>query len=131
MILSHIISPLLFASPQRTDVNLLYPRVITSLDVAPFFLHMITECSFDYLHYVCNFIRWAHGCIERKPRRQYHVMIPHQVHCTLRHVEHIEESRNSRRNVLCGRDVPSICLMSSVRISGRQFFPSEGVCQTD
>jgi hypothetical protein len=56
-------------------------------------------------------------------------MTHHTAHGKLDNVETNEESINVFRKCLDDRDVPSLCQISGVRISGRQFFPCEGIRQ--
>ena len=56
-------------------------------------------------------------------------MAHHTAHDTLDSVERNEESINVFSKFLDDRDVPSLCQISGVRISGRQFFPREGIRQ--
>jgi hypothetical protein len=54
----------------------------------------------------------------------------HTAHYTLDSVEGNDEGINVFSKGLDDRDVPSLCQISGVRISGRQFFPCEGIRQS-
>jgi hypothetical protein len=56
-------------------------------------------------------------------------MAHHTTHDTLGSVERNEEDINVFSKSLDDRDVPSLCQISGVRVSGRQFFPCEGIRQ--
>jgi hypothetical protein len=56
-------------------------------------------------------------------------MAHHTTHDTLGSVEHKDEGIQVFSKCLYDWDVPSLCQISSVRISGRQFFPCEGIRQ--
>jgi hypothetical protein len=56
-------------------------------------------------------------------------MTHHTAHDTLGSVEHNEGGINVFSKSLDLWDVPSLCQISGVRISGRQFFPCEGIRQ--
>ena len=56
-------------------------------------------------------------------------MAHHTAHYTLDSVENNAEGINVFSKCLDDWDVPSLCQISGVRISGRQFFPCEGIRQ--
>jgi hypothetical protein len=56
-------------------------------------------------------------------------MAGHTAHDKLDNVEHNEEGVHSFSKCLDDWDVPSLCQISRVRISGRQFFPREEIRQ--
>jgi hypothetical protein len=56
-------------------------------------------------------------------------MAHHTMHDNLESVEENEEGIHVFSKGLDDRDVPSLCQISGVTISGRQFFPREGISQ--
>jgi hypothetical protein len=56
-------------------------------------------------------------------------MAHHTAHDNLERVEHNEESIHLFSKSLDDWDVPSLCQVSGVRISGRQIFPHEEISQ--
>jgi hypothetical protein len=56
-------------------------------------------------------------------------MAHHNAHDKLDSVESNEEGIKDFSKSLNDWDVPSLCQISGVRISGRQFFPCEGIRQ--
>ena len=58
-------------------------------------------------------------------------MAVHTAHDKLDNVEHYEKSVHVFSKCLDDRDVSSLCQISGVRISGRQFFPREEIRQAE
>ena len=56
-------------------------------------------------------------------------MAHHTADDKLNRVERKKQGINVFSKCLDDRDVPSLCQISGVRISGRQFFPREGIRQ--
>ena len=82
-----------------------------------------------YLCEICNFIHWTRWNVKRVPTREDHIMAHHTAHDKLDNVERNDEGVCVFTNSLDDWDVPSLCHISGVRISGRQFFPCEGIRQ--
>jgi hypothetical protein len=72
---------------------------------------------------------WAHRHFKRIPAREEHIIAHHTAHDKLDSVENNENGINIFSKCLYDWDVPSLCQIPSVRISGRQFFACEGIRQ--
>jgi hypothetical protein len=92
-------------------------------------INLILVKSKHYLYEVCNFVHWTRRCFERKPRGYQHIVSHYHTNSTLNGVESKQKQCEVFSKCLDDRDVASLCQISGVRISGRQFFPCEGVCE--
>jgi hypothetical protein len=82
-----------------------------------------------YLCEICDFIHWSHWHVKSVPTRVQNIIAHHTAHYKLDNVERNEEGVHVFSKCLDVREVPSLCQISGVRISGRQFFPCKGIRQ--
>ena len=91
----------------------------------------LTQQCEHYLHEVNNFIQWTPCCINGEPHGIDHFMAHYNAHGKLDEVKCKCEGHNVFGKSLDDRYVPSVCDISGLSISGRQFFPCERIRQGD